>query len=110
MPCIVPSGDDSCDRPCRHGNARQDCAPPQLPPAFVSGEVIDLDTHKVLWRRNGDMLMEAASTTKLLTNGTSLALLGPNYRITTPVYADGTIDATGTLHGDLRLVAKGDTN
>lgn len=83
---------------------------PELAHGIISGEVYDLDTHKVLWRRNGGMLMEAASTTKLVTFGTTMALLGPNYRITTPVYADGTIDTGGTLHGDLTLVANGDAN
>lgn len=85
-------------------------ARPELAHAIISGEVYDLDTHKVLWRRNGSMLMEAASTTKLLTNGTTLALLGPGYRITTPVYAYGKIDANGTLDGNLVLFANGDAN
>jgi len=83
---------------------------PELAHGIVAGEVYDLDTHKVLWRRNGSMLMEAASTTKLLTNGTTLALLGPDYRITTPVYRTGAIDTNGTMHGDLVLVASGDAN
>jgi PBP4 family serine-type D-alanyl-D-alanine carboxypeptidase len=60
--------------------------------------------------RNAQTLMEAASTTKLLTEGTSLALLGPGFRWTTPVYRTGPVDATGTLHGDLVLVASGDPN
>src|ERR1700693_5995922 len=83
---------------------------PELTHGIVAGEVYDLDTHKVLWRRNGAMLMEAASTTKLLTHRTTLALLGPDYRITTPVYRTGAVDATGMLHGDLLLVASGDAN
>jgi D-alanyl-D-alanine carboxypeptidase/D-alanyl-D-alanine-endopeptidase (penicillin-binding protein 4) len=54
--------------------------------------------------------MVAASTTKLLTEGTSLALLGPDFRWTTPVYRTGPIDSQGVLHGDLVLVAGGDPN
>src|SRR5581483_6934087 len=54
-------------------------------------------------------LMVAASTTKLLTEGTSLQLLGPNFRWTTPVYRTGPVDG-GVLHGDLVLVAPGDPN
>ncbi len=53
--------------------------------------------------------MEAASTTKLLTEGTSLALLGPDFRWTTPVYRTGPV-VDGVLHGDLVLVASGDPN
>jgi D-alanyl-D-alanine carboxypeptidase/D-alanyl-D-alanine-endopeptidase (penicillin-binding protein 4) len=85
-------------------------ATPLLDHAIVAGEVYDLDTHRVLFARNAQTLMEAASTTKLLTEGTSLALLGPGFRWTTPVYRTGPVDATGTLHGDLVLVASGDPN
>jgi PBP4 family serine-type D-alanyl-D-alanine carboxypeptidase len=85
-------------------------ARPQFKHAIVSAEIYDLDTKQVLFVRNGPMLMEAASTTKLLTNGTSLALLGPNFRWTTPVYRTGPVDAQGVLDGDLVLVASGDPN
>ena len=85
-------------------------ARPQFKHAIVSAEIYDLDTKQVLFARNGPMLMEAASTTKLLTNGTSLALLGPDFRWTTPVYRTGPVDARGALDGDLVLVASGDPN
>ena len=85
-------------------------ARPQFAHAIVAAEVYDLDAKRPLYARNAGTLMEAASTTKLLTNGTSLALLGPNFRWTTPVYRTGPIDAAGTLHGDLVLVASGDPN
>ncbi|MBV9233219.1 MAG: D-alanyl-D-alanine carboxypeptidase/D-alanyl-D-alanine-endopeptidase [Candidatus Eremiobacteraeota bacterium] len=77
---------------------------------MVAGEVYDLVTHRVLYARNASVLMVPASTTKLLTEGTSLALLGPNFRWTTPVYRTGPIDSQGVLHGDLALVASGDPN
>ena len=83
---------------------------PRLAHTVVAGEVYDLDSHRVLYARNADLLMVAASTTKLLTEGTSLALLGPNFRWTTPVYRTGHVDAQGVLHGDLVLVASGDPN
>lgn len=83
---------------------------PRLKNSVVAGEVYDLDSRRVLYARNGGTLMVAASTTKLLTEGTSLALLGPNFRWTTPVYRTGPIDAQGVLHGDLVLVASGDPN
>jgi D-alanyl-D-alanine carboxypeptidase/D-alanyl-D-alanine-endopeptidase (penicillin-binding protein 4) len=83
---------------------------PRLRHSVVAGEVYDLDSHRVLYARNANLLMVAASTTKLLTEGTSLALLGPGFRWTTPVYRTGPIDAQGTLDGDLVLVASGDPN
>jgi PBP4 family serine-type D-alanyl-D-alanine carboxypeptidase len=85
-------------------------ATPLLRHAIVAGEVYDLDTHRVLFVRNGQTYMESASTTKLVTEGTSLALLGPNFRWTTPVYRTGPVDQNGVLHGDLVLVASGDPN
>ncbi len=85
-------------------------ARPQFAHAIVAAEVWDIDSGRALYAHNADVLMEAASTTKLLTNGTSLALLGPNFRFTTPVYRTGTIDSAGVLHGDLVLVASGDAN
>ena len=83
---------------------------PLLRHAIVAGEVYDLDAHRVLFAHNAQTLMEAASTTKLVTEGTSLHLLGPDFRWTTPVYRTGAIDGSGTLHGDLVLVASGDPN
>ncbi|HEY2554139.1 MAG TPA: D-alanyl-D-alanine carboxypeptidase/D-alanyl-D-alanine-endopeptidase, partial [Candidatus Cybelea sp.] len=78
--------------------------------AIVAADVFDLDAKRRLYVRNAGVLMEAASTTKLLTTGTSLALLGPNFRWTTPVYRIGTVDSSGVLHGDLVMVASGDPN
>jgi PBP4 family serine-type D-alanyl-D-alanine carboxypeptidase len=83
---------------------------PRLRHSIVAGEVYDLDSHRVLYARNAGILMVPASTTKLLTEGTSLALLGPDFRWTTPVYRTGPIDAQGTLNGNLVLVASGDPN
>jgi PBP4 family serine-type D-alanyl-D-alanine carboxypeptidase len=83
---------------------------PRLTHSIVAGEVYDLDAHRILYARNSRVLMVAASTTKLLTEGASLALLGPDFRWTTPVYRTGPVDAHGVLHGDLVLVASGDPN
>ncbi|HEY1976539.1 MAG TPA: D-alanyl-D-alanine carboxypeptidase/D-alanyl-D-alanine-endopeptidase [Candidatus Baltobacteraceae bacterium] len=83
---------------------------PRLRHSIVAAEVYDLDTHRVLYAHNEQTLMVPASTTKLLTEGTSLALLGPNFRYTTPVYRTGPVDTGGVLHGDLVLVASGDPN
>ncbi len=85
-------------------------ATPRLRNSIVAGEVYDLDARRVLYARNPHVLMVAASTTKLVTEGTTLSLLGPDFRWTTPVYRTGPIDAQGVLHGDVVLVASGDPN
>ncbi|HEX5274094.1 MAG TPA: D-alanyl-D-alanine carboxypeptidase/D-alanyl-D-alanine-endopeptidase [Candidatus Rubrimentiphilum sp.] len=72
--------------------------------------VYDLDKHKIIYGWNEQRFFLAASTTKLLTEGTTLALLGPDYRFTTNVYRTGPIDTNGTLNGDVVLQASGDPN
>jgi D-alanyl-D-alanine carboxypeptidase/D-alanyl-D-alanine-endopeptidase (penicillin-binding protein 4) len=68
----------------------------------------DLDGGRMLYAREADKYYVAASTTKVLTESTSLALLGPSYRFTTNVYRTGAVDASGVLHGDVVLRASGD--
>jgi PBP4 family serine-type D-alanyl-D-alanine carboxypeptidase len=69
-----------------------------------------LDADKPAYHFNEQQFFIAASTTKLLTEGTALALLGPDYRFHTRVFRMGPIDPNGTLNGDLALVAAGDPN
>jgi PBP4 family serine-type D-alanyl-D-alanine carboxypeptidase len=83
---------------------------PQLRHSLFGIEVYDLDAKRPLFSLNGDKFFEPASTTKVLTAGTSLALLGPGFTFTTPVYRTGQIGPDGTLSGDLVLVASGDPN
>ena len=73
-------------------------------------EFYDLETGKVVYSLNADKLFVPASTTKLLTEGTVLAKLGPDYRFHTSIYRTGPIDQHGTLKGNLILVASGDPN
>jgi N-acyl-D-amino-acid deacylase len=73
-------------------------------------EVYSLDEGKVVYALNGEKLFTPGSTTKLLTAGTGLELLGPDYRFHTRVYRTGYISPNGTLKGDLILVASGDPN
>lgn len=73
-------------------------------------EFYDLEIGKVIYSFHGEELFVPASTTKLLTEGTLLAKLGPAYRFETPIYRTGPIDQHGTLKGDLILVASGDPN
>ena len=73
-------------------------------------EFYSLDTGKVVYAFNAAKMFVPASTTKLLTEGTVLATLGPDYRFHTRMYRTGKVDSKGRLKGDLVLVASGDPN
>jgi D-alanyl-D-alanine carboxypeptidase/D-alanyl-D-alanine-endopeptidase (penicillin-binding protein 4) len=85
-------------------------ANPRTPHAIYALDIYDLDAHRALYTHNAQTFVTAASTTKLLTEGTTLNLLGPDFRWTTRVYRTGGVDSAGTLHGDIVLVGAGDPN
>src|SRR5271154_5474124 len=72
--------------------------------------VYSLDDERVVFALHGQELFTPGSTTKLLTEGTGLELLGADFRFHTRVYRTGPITADGVLKGDLILVAGGDPN
>lgn len=78
--------------------------------AIFGIEFYSLDAGKPIYTLNADKLFVPASTTKLLTEGTALALLGADYRFHTRVYGTGPVTKDGTLTGDLVLLASGDPN
>lgn len=69
---------------------------------------ISADTGAVVYELNSPQLFVPGSTTKLLTTGTVLELMGADYRFHTKVCRTGPIQKDGTLQGDLVLVASGD--
>lgn len=73
-------------------------------------EFYDMDHGRVVYAKNAHTVFRAASVTKLVTEATTLKLLGPDYRFRTDVYATGPIDANGLLDGDIVLRASGDPN
>ena len=83
---------------------------PEFKHALFGIEFYSLDKGKVIYGINADKLFTPGSTTKLLTEGTALSLLGADYRFHTRVYRTGRIDEEGGLDGDLILVASGDPN
>ena len=88
---------------------RQIAARPEFAHASMGLEVLPVEGGEPLFRMNETRLFVPASTTKLLTEGTALQLLGPDYRFRTRVYRAGPLSG-GTLKGDLVLVASGDPN
>ncbi len=67
--------------------------------ASMQAVVINADTDEVLFDRGADTPSATASTMKLLTAGAALMSLGPNYRVTTNVYADPTDPTTIIIVG-----------
>jgi len=80
---------------------------PEFVHSIFGVEIYSLNRKKVLYTFNGDKLFVPGSTTKLLTEGTALKLLGPDYRFHTPVYRTGPIE-NGVIKGNLVLVGSGD--
>jgi len=89
---------------------RQVTERPEFKHATFGVEFYSLDRQKPVFALNPEELFTPASTTKLLTEGTVLALLGADFRFHTRVYRTGEIDSDGVLHGDIVLVASGDPN
>jgi len=83
---------------------------PEFAHALWGIEILDLDTGAPVFGLNEDKLFVPGSTTKLLTEGTALGLLGGDYRFKTRIYRSGEIGRDGVLDGDLVLVASGDPN
>jgi D-alanyl-D-alanine carboxypeptidase/D-alanyl-D-alanine-endopeptidase (penicillin-binding protein 4) len=83
-------------------------ARPQFAHSRFGMEFYSLDTHQVIFALNEQQFFVPGSTTKLLSEGTAMKLLGADFRFKTKVYALGPIDPHGTLKGDLVLVASGD--
>src|ERR1700744_5215558 len=65
---------------------------PEFAHANFGIEFYALDTGRVIYKLNADKLFVPASTTKLLTEGTVLARLGPDFRFHTRIYRTGPID------------------
>lgn len=81
---------------------------PEYRHAFFGIEIFSLDTHEPIYQLNADKFFVPGSTTKLLTEGSVLELLGAEHRFHTRVYRTGPIQRDGTLDGNLVLVAAGD--
>jgi len=81
---------------------------PEYRHAFFGIEIMSLDTHQPIYQLNAEKFFVPGSTTKLLTEGTVLELLGADHRFHTRVYRTGPVQRDGTLDGNLVLVAAGD--
>lgn len=82
---------------------------PEFRHAFFGVAFYSLGDGRMVWSYNANKLFVAASTTKLVTEGSALQLLGGDYRFHTRVYGTGGVN-NGTVEGDLVLVGSGDPN
>lgn len=76
--------------------------------ATWSMQVVDLESGRVIYDLNSSAQVFIASVRKVFSTGNALNALGAQHRFVTPVYRQGTVDASGTLNGNLILVASGD--
>ena len=83
---------------------------PEFSHAHFGVEICFLESGKRLFAFNEHKFFVPASTTKLLTEGTALELLGQDYRFHTRVYWTGKLKSKGVVEGDIVLVASGDPN
>lgn len=75
----------------------------------ISSVVIaEVESGRVVAEHNGHMPIAPASNMKLFTTAAALDLLGKDYEFTTTVSVRGSIDATGTLLGDVKISGGGD--
>jgi PBP4 family serine-type D-alanyl-D-alanine carboxypeptidase len=85
-------------------------ARPEYKHALWGVEFYDADAGRILYALNEQTLITPGSTTKLLSVGTALTMLGDGHRFHTRVYRTGVLGKDGTLRGDVILVASGDPN
>lgn len=83
---------------------------PEFAHAMWGIEFYDVEAGRPIYTLNEVKLFTPGSTTKLLSAGTAMAMLGADHRFHTRVYRTAPIAAGGTLRGNLVLVASGDPN
>lgn len=71
-------------------------------------QVVNVHTGEEVFARQADEAFVPASVMKVLTAAVALRELGPGYTFSTYLATEGTIDADGTLNGDLYVKGFGD--
>lgn len=81
---------------------------PAFAAAFWGIEVRRLKDGRVLYARNERKSVTPASVLKLVVTAAVLDALGPDARLRTTLETTGSLNASGSLQGDLYLVGRGD--
>ncbi|MBW4890602.1 D-alanyl-D-alanine carboxypeptidase/D-alanyl-D-alanine-endopeptidase [Mucilaginibacter sp. HMF5004] len=74
----------------------------------LSLTVLDAKTGEPIFSANGDQGLATGSTMKVITSITAFNILGKDYQFTTDLNYSGTIDADGTLNGNIVIRGGGD--
>lgn len=74
----------------------------------ASIQVVDVESGDVVAERNPRQPLAPASNMKLFTTAAGIDLLKPDYEVRTTVYVRGSVDPSGTLDGDVKIVGHGD--
>ena len=74
----------------------------------VSIQIVEVESGTVVGERNAQTPLAPASNMKLFTTGAALDLLHPDFEVKTTVFMRGTVDPTGTLDGDVKVIGRGD--
>jgi D-alanyl-D-alanine carboxypeptidase len=88
--------------------AKQVTSAPRYQDSTWSLRLVDLQTQKVLLQTGSTQPVLIGSVRKLFSVGLALSAMGAERRFTTPLYSQGGPDASGTLAGDLVMVASAD--
>ncbi|MEM6264170.1 MAG: D-alanyl-D-alanine carboxypeptidase/D-alanyl-D-alanine-endopeptidase [Bacteroidota bacterium] len=83
-------------------------ADPVLKSANWGVSVVDLATGQEIAQHESQKCLVTASSMKALTTATALWRLGEGFRFETKLVSTGTLQANGTLKGDIWLVGSGD--
>lgn len=83
-------------------------AEPRFADATWGVKIVSLETGQILYENHAERLMSPASNSKLYTAALALETLGGDYQITTPIYATAKPNRSGTIHGNLVIVGRGD--
>ncbi|MFK7807402.1 MAG: D-alanyl-D-alanine carboxypeptidase/D-alanyl-D-alanine-endopeptidase [Saprospiraceae bacterium] len=81
---------------------------PVLQNGSVGVAVVDVATGKLIAGHDANKSLTPASSLKVVTTGAALAILGSDFQFETKIEYDGSIDANGTLKGNLYLTGFGD--
>jgi serine-type D-Ala-D-Ala carboxypeptidase/endopeptidase (penicillin-binding protein 4) len=73
-----------------------------------SVEIVSLTGDSIVYEKDPGRLLTPASLTKLFTSAAALDAMGTDFRFATSVATNGTADESGTLRGDLIILAGGD--
>ena len=75
--------------------------------AGLSFCAIDIDANKIVAEKNANMALAPASSMKVITTGSALAILGKDYKFKTEIQYSGSIES-GVLKGNLYIKGGGD--